>query len=121
MSEDHPYAVAPSREMQNIYWQVVDKTLRDVFCGTEEAYREARDRLEELRGRLEKLEGRQQGTKGKLFQTEPLTVAGDLAGQGDRALTPEEVHRYLQIKREFPQMDVSEMPTLVEIRSRFEE
>jgi len=37
VSEDHPqYAVVPPRELQDIYWQVVDKTLHDVFCSTDD-------------------------------------------------------------------------------------
>jgi len=115
MSEDAPqYAVTPSMEIQTTYWQVVDGTLTRVFHGAEDAHR----RLRILR---QELENASDGTKGKLYQTEPLTVAADLAGQGHRALTPEEIHQYLEIKREFPLMLVSEIPTLEVLKSRFEE
>jgi hypothetical protein len=50
------------------------------------------------------------GTQQKIYQTEPFTIATDLAGQGNRPPTAEEIHKYLQIKARHLDVPAEELP-----------
>ena len=70
------------------YWRVVTRTVRDVFQADP-------GRVERVRTRLA---SQSRGTQEKFYQTEPYTVAADIA-EIEGAGTQEQQHNYMWIKR----------------------
>jgi hypothetical protein len=67
------------------------------------------------------LEEASDGVNGKLYQTEPFTVAADLSGNGTRPVTPKETHDYLKIKSRYTEMSAAEIADIDVLESAMPE
>lgn len=74
------------------YWKLVSDTLAQVFHAAPEI-----ESAERYRTQIE--EESPPGERLALYHASPLQVAADLAGVVDRAITDEEVRRYLELER----------------------
>jgi hypothetical protein len=91
MTEHAPYVIDPNdpAEVQaDKYWRVVGRTVAEVFHGDAGAVEGVRSRLA----------AQPKGTREKFYQTEPYTVAADIAKEPG-AGTPRQQLDYLRIKQ----------------------
>jgi hypothetical protein len=108
LSESQDYGVVssvgiPPEPAQRTYWQIVKESLREIY----QKDPSLADRQAEI------IRESSPGTQQKIYQTEPFTIATDLAGQGNRPPTAEEIHKYLQIKaRHFPNAEIPDLDVL---------
>jgi hypothetical protein len=107
-TEDYQFVSArglPPEPARRLYWQIVKESLREIYQKDPGIVDVAE----------EKLRNDNPGTQQKIYQTEPLTIAKELAGQGDEPVTAEEIFEYLKIKaRHLP----GEIPDLDAIKER---
>jgi hypothetical protein len=112
LSETQNYGVVstvgiPPEGAQRIYWQIVRESLQEI-------YRQD-PRLADQRAKI--IRDSSPGTQQKIYQTEPFTIATDLAGQGNRPATPDEIHKYLQIKAKY--LPETEIPDPDKLKTTF--
>jgi hypothetical protein len=113
VSEPRDYRILSSEELppepaQRTYWQVVRESLQEIYqTDPKLADRQA-----------ENIRESSPGTQQKIYQTEPFTIAADLAGQGNRPPTAEEIYKYLQIKAKYLDF-AEELPGLDELETAF--
>jgi hypothetical protein len=83
----------PPEPARRTYWQIVRESLQEIYRKDPDLA----DRQAEI------IRESSPGTQQKIYQTEPFTIATDLASQGNRPPTEEEIYKYLQIKsKAFP-------------------
>lgn len=76
-------------ESRRIYWQLVRRTVREVFGGRRPDLAEV-DRIRIVPGEADP------GTSDKFYQTDPYSVAADIMSAG--VGTPDQQQRYVDIK-----------------------
>jgi hypothetical protein len=99
----------PSGPAQRTYWQIVRESLQEIYRKDPNLA----DRQAEI------IRKSSPGTQQKIYQTEPFTIATDLAGEGNRPPTTEEIHKYLQIKAKHLDLPAEELPDLDELKTTF--
>jgi hypothetical protein len=91
---DHPFPVDsndPAALHRARYWRVVTRTVRDVFGAGAETVAQ----VDEVRRRLA---GQPEGTQEKFYQTEPYSVAADIAGEAGAGTERQQLD-YLRIRQ----------------------
>jgi hypothetical protein len=99
----------PPEPAQRTYWQIVRESLQEIY----QKDPNLADRQAEI------VRESRPGTQQKIYQTEPFTIATDLAGEGGRPPTAEEIHKYLQIKARHLDFPAKELPDLDELKTAF--
>ena len=99
----------PPESARRTYWQIVKDSLTEIY----EEDPNLADRQAEIIGQSTP------GTQQKIYQTEPFTIATDLARQGHRPPTAEEIHKYLEIKARHLNLPTEELPELDELKMAF--
>ena len=97
MSEDRP--VVPAQNERERYWEVVRRSVREVFRGDES----------EVKRRKARVDKATRETQEKFYQGEPYSVAADIAGEIGPG-TPRQQIEYLKIKRELGYGEEPEVP-----------
>jgi hypothetical protein len=99
----------PPEPAQHTYWQIVRESLQEIY--------QKDPNLADRQAKI--IRDSSPGTQQKIYQTEPFTIATDLAGQGNRPTTAEEIHKYLRIKARHLDLPAEELPTLDELKTAF--
>jgi hypothetical protein len=97
--EQHEGLVLPGPSEAERYWEVVGRSLRQIF------QRDPAD-ADSIRGRVERASPEAQE---KFYQAEPYSVAADIAGETGPG-TPAQQREYLNIRRETGYGDKPEIP-----------
>lgn len=112
LSETQDYGIVssvgiPPESAQRTYWQIVKESLQEIY--------QKDPSLADRQANI--IRESSPGTQQKIYQTEPFTIATDLAGQGDRPPTAEEVYKYLKIKVKY--LPIAEIPNPDVLKTAF--
>lgn len=77
-----------SKEFKSEYWDLVERTLKEVFDSAPSVAKGLRDEVDEA----------SPDTQAAFYHADPFEVAADLAGHRDKPITPDRKQRYVKLR-----------------------